>query len=242
MTGKCFIGCSGFSYSHWQGLFYPEDLPKSRWFSYYASNFKTVEINSSFYHLPRESTCAKWAEQAPKGFTYTLKMWRAVTHYQRLKNAKEPLNTFISHITPLKDKLGVILVQLPPSLHKDTSLLESFLSLLPRDFSFAFEFRHKSWYEDETYELLGKFGSHFVIHDYQGKPSPRIVIGRLAYTRFHGPKGDYTGSYEAEVLKDWAQFFKSKLKEGKDCFAYFNNDFQAFAPKNAQTLKKLVES
>jgi len=169
-------------------------------------------------------------------------MWRQITHYNRLRETQEKVRLFAHRLTPLVSRIAAVLVQLPPGLHKDNDLLKSFLQELPRDFKFAFEFRHKSWYDKDVYELLEESGAHFVIHDYQGKPSPKEVIGDLAYIRFHGPEGNYRGSYSDAVLAEWAQFINDKARAGKTCLAFFNNDFEAMAPANAKTLLKLVES
>ncbi len=240
-AGKILIGCSGWSYAHWRGLFYPEELPRSRWFEHYTANFRTVEINSTFYHLPQRKTCEKWVNNSPEEFVYTIKMWRAITHYSRLKGTQEQLTTFMSRIEPMLEKTTCILVQLPPGLHKDMKLLQSFIKLLPESPLFAFEFRHKSWYTDEVYKLLEKVGVAFVVHDYQAKPSPRIVLGNSLYVRFHGPKGNYTGGYKNETLKDWATWIVKNSARGVDCLAYFNNDFEANAVFNARTLIRMVE-
>ncbi len=233
------VGCSGWSYNHWRGAFYPEEIPKSKWFSHYSSIFQTVEVNSTFYHLPREGTCKKWYEEAPAGFLYALKLWRAITHFQRLEDVEEPLKTFLSRISPLQDKLAVVLVQLPPSLHREHPLLEAFLKLLPKEPPFAFEFRHLSWYEEGTYKLLERYGAHLVIHDYRARRSPLTSIGGLTYARFHGPKGDYRGSYERENLRRFANYFLEQANAGAKVFGYFNNDYDANAPKNALTLLTL---
>jgi len=242
LMGRIFIGCSGFSYDHWRGIFYPEDLPKTEWLGFYSSQFNAVEINSTFYHLPKKTTTKKWADNCPSGFLYVVKMWRQITHYKRLKEAQEPIKVFISRVEALIPKIAAVLVQLPPGLHKELDLLKSFLRQLPSGIKFAFEFRHKSWYEDDTYRVLEEAGAHFVIHDYQGKVSPKKVIGDLAYIRFHGPEGNYRGSYGDAVLADWARFINDNACHGKTCLAFFNNDFEAMAPANAKTLLKLIET
>ena len=234
------IGCSGWSYDHWRGDFYPENLAKSKWFSHYATQFSTVEVNATFYHLPRETTWDKWRDAAPDGFIYAIKLWRQVTHRRRLADAQEPLSTFLRGAEKLGERLGSILVQLPPGLHADHQLLSSFLSLLPRELRFAFEFRHRSWYEDETYRLLEKHGCSFVLHDYRGRVTPRVAVGPFIYLRFHGPEGDYQGGYSREALSDWANWLREQAASGRECFAYFNNDIGGHAPRDAKALTELV--
>ena len=240
MSTRLHIGCSGWSYDHWRGDFYPENLAKSKWFSHYATQFSTVEVNATFYHLPRETTWDKWRDAAPEGFIYAIKLWRQVTHRRRLADAQEPLSTFLRGAEKLGERLGSILVQLPPGLHADHQLLSSFLSLLPRELRFAFEFRHRSWYEDETYRLLEKHGCSFVLHDYRGRVTPRVAVGPFIYLRFHGPEGDYQGGYSREALSDWASWLTEQASSGREVFAYFNNDIGGHAPRDAKALTELV--
>ena len=155
------IGTSGWYYDHWKELFYPAGLAKRKWFEYYAQFFNTVEVNNTFYHLPKESTIKRWHEIAPRGFLYAVKANRYITHIKKLKDVAEPLERFFERVDLLKGKLGPILYQLPPSLHKDLDLLASFVKLLPKRKIAVFEFRHQSWYENDTFELLEKLGVGF---------------------------------------------------------------------------------
>jgi uncharacterized protein YecE (DUF72 family) len=141
MNTHCHIGTSGWVYPHWRGVFYPPDLPQSRWFDYYSQHFATVEINSSFYRLPAETTFDRWQAQAPPGFIYAVKANRFLTHLKRLKDVAEPLERFLSRARRLGDTLGPILWQLPPHWHADPVRLESFATLLPTDVTNVFEFR-----------------------------------------------------------------------------------------------------
>jgi len=234
------IGTSGWYYDHWKERFYPADLPKSKWFEYYAQYFDTVEINNTFYHLPKEQTLQRWHEIAPKDFLYAVKANRYITHIKRLKDSAEPLERFFERVNLLKNRLGPILYQLPPSLQKDLDLLEAFIKLLPMRKTAVFEFRHKSWYSDDTFELLDKSGASFCIHDMPGKESPRIVTGGVIYIRFHGTSSRYSGSYPKSQLQNWAEWLEDQAKNVHAIYAYFNNDAQAHAIKNAKQLKEYM--
>lgn len=232
------IGTSGWHYNHWQGLFYPAQLPKSKWLEYYAENFDTVEINNTFYQLPKEVSLKRWHKQVPENFIYTVKTNRYITHIKRLKEVSEALERFFERINILAEKLGPILYQLPPSMHKDLNLLASFIKLLPKKQLGIFEFRHESWYCDDTFKLLDKSGIGFCIHDMPGKETPRIITGDVIYVRFHCPTGKYQGNYSKSALQDWANWLKEHIKEARCIYAYFNNDIGGHAIRNAKTLKE----
>ena len=232
------IGTSGWYYDHWKEVFYPASLPKSKWFEHYAQHFDTVEINNTFYHLPKEQSLQRWHKLAPEGFRYAVKANRFITHIKKLKDTSEPLERFFERINLLKSNLGPILYQLPPSLHKNLNLLETFIKLLGKRKTAVFEFRHESWYSDDTFELLRKFNVGFCIHDMPGKESPRVVTTDIVYVRFHGTTGRYSGSYPKSALREWAKWLKAQAKNARGIYAYFNNDAQAHAIKNAKQLKE----
>jgi uncharacterized protein YecE (DUF72 family) len=232
------IGTSGWYYDHWKELFYPAGLPKSKWFEHYAQHFDTVEINNTFYHLPKEQSLQRWHKLAPKGFLYAVKANRYITHIKKLKDTSEPLQRFFERIDILKRSLGPVLYQLPPSLHQDLDLLTSFIKLLPKKRPAVFEFRHESWYSDDTFDLLKKLKVGFCIHDMPGKESPRIVTSNIIYIRFHGTTGRYSGCYSKSALQNWAKWLKEQSKKAHGIYAYFNNDAHAHAIKNARQLKE----
>jgi uncharacterized protein YecE (DUF72 family) len=234
------IGTSGWYYEHWRELFYPVVLPKSKWFEYYARYFNTVEINNTFYHLPKEQSVKRWQEIAPEGFLYAVKANRYITHIQKLKDTAESMQRFFDRINILKVKLGPVLYQLPPSLHIDLERLEAFIKLLPKRKNAIFEFRHKSWYCDDTFKLLKKFRAGFCIHDMPGKESPLIITSDIIYVRFHGTTGRYSGSYSKSQLQNWAKWFKEQAKKARGIYIYFNNDAHAHAIKNAKQLKEMI--
>ena len=233
------IGTSGWHYAHWEGPYYPDKLPKSKWFQHYAKDFDTVEINNTFYQLPKQQTFELWHSQAPKNFLYTVKANRYITHIKRLKDPKEPLERFFERALLLKQNLGPILYQLPPNFHKDLDRLKVFLSALPKDRTAVFEFRHKSWFSQDTYKLLQQFNAAFCIHDMPGMKAPRVVTTDVIYIRFHGPTGKYAGNYSKTALKNWAQWLKENIKNASAVYIYFNNDVDANAVFNAKTLKQL---
>jgi uncharacterized protein YecE (DUF72 family) len=232
------IGTSGWHYSHWSGPFYPAELPKNKWLEFYSRHFDTVEINNTFYHQPKPQTFKNWQKQAPKDFLFTVKANRFITHIKRLKDVEEPLERFFTGAQLLKKNLGPILYQLPPSMHKDLDRLKAFLQILPEGRIAVFEFRHNSWYCEDTYKLLDKFNTGFCIHDLVGVPTPRIITGSVVYLRFHGPTGRYQGNYTKAMLKNWAEWIKEHTQEVHSVYAYFNNDISGHAIKNAKTLKE----
>lgn len=237
---KIRIGCSGWNYRHWRGAFYPEGLPVKNWFAFYAGQFDTVEINNSFYRLPRAETFDSWREQAPVDFLYAVKANRFITQAKKLKDCEEPIARMMAPTRHLGRALGPILYQLPPMLGMNLERLEAFLKLLPTDLTHVFEFRDKSWYSDATLELLDRFGAGFVAHDFPGKASPRWAAGNVAYVRFHGGIGKYYGRYSDEVLLDWSDWMLGQARAGRSIWAYFNNDGDAAAIHDALTLKAMM--
>ena len=234
------VGTSGWYYDHWAGRFYPPDLPKGQWLQCYAQHFDTVEINNTFYHLPKEQTLQRWHKLAPEGFLYAVKANRYITHIRKLSDAAEPLERFFERARLLENTLGPVLYQLPPSLHKDLPRLETFARLLPKEPAAVFEFRHQSWYDDETFKLLDKLGVGFCVHDMPGNESPRAVTGDIVYLRFHGTSGRYAGSYPESQLRDWAGWLKDQARSTRAIYAYFNNDAHGHAVKNAKQLREFL--
>jgi uncharacterized protein YecE (DUF72 family) len=233
------IGTSGWHYSDWTERFYPADLPKNSWLEYYAGHFDTVEINNTFYRQPKLQTFKNWRKQVPKNFLFVIKASRFITHIKRLKDVEESLERFFEGVRLLKSNLGPILYQLPPSMHKDLNRLKAFLKILPKKSVSVFEFRHESWFSDDIYELLGDFNAAFCVHDLMDVP--RIITSDIIYLRFHGTTGRYQGNYSKPALQKWANWVKDNLKGKKAFFAYFNNDYNAFAVNNAKTLKQQFE-
>src|SRR5215213_146188 len=239
-VSRIHIGCSGWVYRHWRGLLYPEGLPQKRWFERYAEEFDTVEINASFYRLPRAETFESWRDKAPPGFCYAVKVNRFITHLKKLAGVDEALAEFVALARRMKHRLGPLLYQLPPSLKLDLGRLEAFLKLVPADLGNVFEFRNPSWYAPETYALLDRYGASFCAHDMPGSKTERIAVGPLAYVRFHGGEGKYWGRYSDEGLLSWADWVIEQARSGRPVWCYFNNDIHGHAIEDARTLKSMI--
>ena len=240
MTGRIRIGCSGWIYRHWRELFYPQGTPQRLWYGFYADTFETVELNTSFYHLPKPETFAKWRDQAPSGFRYAVKAPRFITHMKKLKECAEPVEEFLSRARNLGETIGPILYQLPPKWGCNTARLEEFIALLPPDLIHVFEFREKSWITEEMLALLDSRGVSFCVHDMPGSQTPRWASGPIAYVRFHGGEGKYWGRYSDEGLLGWTDWIVEQARADRDVWCYFNNDIDAHAIHDAQTLKSMV--
>lgn len=231
-----YIGTSGWHYADWKGIFYPVDLPKSKWLGFYARHFLTVELNNSFYHLPSEKAFVNWREASPGGFIFAVKVSRFITHVKRLKNAEEPLQNFLERADLLVDKLGPLLYQLPPNMKRNDERLESFLSILPGQYRHVFEFRHESWFDDEVLRILMRYNAGFCIFDMPDLTSPVAATADFAYIRFHGSAGLYSSSYSDKELAEWADKITELSKKVKAVYIYFNNDVAGYAIDNAKTL------
>jgi len=237
---RLWVGTSGWYYNHWIGRFYPEDLDKKDWLDFYCRHFSTVEINATFYRMPFENMVRGWASRAPEGFRYAVKGNRRITHLKKLVGVDEDLRDYFRRIELLGDRLGVILWQLPPSLHEDTERLQSFLARLPREMKHAVEFRHRSWLQPRVYAVLEKFNVACVSVSSSRMPADFTVTADFVYYRFHGLGGGYAHDYTRTELEPWAAQARKALREGRTVFAYFNNDAEARAPKNARELMRMI--
>ncbi|MBM4136975.1 MAG: DUF72 domain-containing protein [Nitrospira sp.] len=236
------IGCSGFLYDHWKGNFYPKDLSKSHWFEYYCKQFPTVELNVTFYHLPERETFAKWYLSTPEGFVFSLKGSRFITHVKKLKDCEEPVEVFFSRALLLKEKLGVILWQLPPQFTFDLERLEAFLEALkPYHMRNTFEFRNETWINKKVIALLQKHNGTLCMADWPEFLDELPLTADFVYIRRHGEGGGYATSYTTEVLKEDAKHIKAYIRQKKDVFIYFNNDAFGYAPENARELITLIQ-
>jgi len=212
------IGTSGFSYPEWKKVFYPEDLPSKNYLNYYAEHFKTTEINNTFYRLPSRKTTEGWYANVPQDFSFTLKLTQKITHIRRLKGAHEEMNAFLEGAAGLMEKMGPILVQLPPNFRKDAAVLEEFLRDYAKKGKLAFEFRHESWFSDDTYELLKEHHCSLGVVEAEESAAVKEVTGPFIYMRLR--KGDYT----AEELASWANWIRSQKK---DVYCYLKHDEKA---------------
>jgi len=230
------IGTSGWHYDHWRGRFYPEKLAKTKWLEFYTGHFATVELNNSFYRLPSEAAFATWRDSSPASFTFAVKVSRFITHIKRLKEAGEAVEKFITRAKILGEKLGPLLYQLPPNMHRNDEVLESFVSTLPQGMKHVFEFRHESWLEEGVFQILHKYNIGFCIFDMPSVSCPLVATTDFAYVRFHGSAGLYWSCYSDEELASWAKRLASLAQNLKATYIYFNNDAEAFAVRNATTL------
>ena len=234
------VGTSGWHYDDWKGLFYPEKLPKSKWLEFFADRFTTVELNNTFYRLPSEKAFKNWHDSTPAEFIFAVKMSRFVTHIKRLNDTREALQNFMSRATLLKGKLGPVLYQLPPGLHRDDARLMAFLADLPQGYKHVFEFRHESWLADEVYDILRQYHIGMCVFDMPGLSCPLLATTDFAYIRFHGKDSLYSSCYSDEELADWAEKIQKLAENLDEIYIYFNNDVQGFALKNAETIRKYL--
>jgi uncharacterized protein YecE (DUF72 family) len=231
------IGTSGWVYPHWQGVFYPEGYPKRKWLEYYATHFDVVELNASFYRLPDSETFQKWRQRTPVGFVWAVKMNRYVTHVRRLKNVESAICHFYEAVLSLGDKLGPILIQLPPSLVYERSLIDGFIKLLDPSLKHAVEIRHVSWIQDEFLDRLRQFNVAFCISDTAGRYPMQIAkTADFAYLRLHGSQQLYASLYSEEELKSWAEKIGNWSCE---TWVFFDNDFEGNAVRNALRLREI---
>lgn len=242
---KILIGTSGWMYGDWVGKFYPEGLKDRDKLKFFTTQFSTVEINSTFYHLPKENTFKNWHDQAPKDFIYSLKLGRFVIRNKRLildDESKSYIRTFLKYSRQLKEHLGCVLIQLPYSFKFDSEVIEKFFKFLSGTVKrmkfrpdFAIEFRNTSWFNEDTCEILRKFNVSQVVSNSSRWPESKEVTADFAYIRLHGPERLFASSYSNKQLKDWTAFIKS-YKSIKKCYVYFNNDMFGYAIDNAKYL------
>jgi uncharacterized protein YecE (DUF72 family) len=231
------VGTSGWQYGSWRDRFYPKGVPQRAWLRHYASRFPVVEVNNTFYMLPKESTFDRWREETPKGFLFVVKASRYITHVRRMREAKDPVDLFWSRATRLGPKLGPVLFQFPPNLKADVPLLAEFLRLLPRAMRPAFEFREPSWWRDDVFEALDRAGGAWVLADRPGARVREIVTGGWSYIRFHQGRPAHPG-YTRQKLRAWADRIAALAVP--EAFVFFNNDPLAAAPRDALVLEELL--
>lgn len=233
------IGTSGFTYKHWREVFYPEGVPQKKWLEFYAQNFETVELNNTFYAMPRENTCTSWAARTGRNFLFAVKLNRILTHRWRLMHPEELLERYLQAVGCLGSKLGPILVQLPPKWRADPQRLDGFLDVAPSQYRWCLEFRDPAWLCDEVYQVLRKHNAALVIHDLI-PDHPRELTADWTYLRFHGTSG-HDGNYDVQQIKAMAKDVAGYVSKGLDTFAYFNNDLYGYAVKNAMALKEMLQ-
>ena len=235
------IGCSGFYYSDWKGPFYPPGLPQKNWLHYYCSVFPAVELNVTYYRLPKASTFDIWYKDTPRDFTFSLKGSRFITHVKRLDIQRQSLELFFRGALRLKKKLKVVLWQLPPSFQIDIKRLIAFIRLLKKyPVKHTIEFRHESWLTAEVFDICSENNITLCMADWPDFIDTLQVTADFVYLRRHGKGGRYNTDYSKTDLKKDAFRIETFMAEGRDVFLFFNNDAYGCAPKNAQELTKLI--
>jgi uncharacterized protein YecE (DUF72 family) len=237
-TKEIWIGCSGWNYRDWRETVYPKGLPAKRWLEHYAQLFRTVEVNNTFYRLPTVSAVQGWAEQTPDDFLFTVKSSRYLTHMKRLTDMGAGVERFYERIEPLitARKLGPVLWQLPGNFHRDDERLEAALESLPPG-RHCFEFRHPSWFAGDVFELLREHGVALVIGDHPERPfQTHELTADWTFIRFHYGSRGRGGNYSPSELETWKRRIAS-WRSRAEVFAYFNNDWKAYAVKNALFLQ-----
>jgi uncharacterized protein YecE (DUF72 family) len=232
---ELYVGTSGYSYDEWKGSFYPKDLPAKQMLSYYAERLNSVEINNTFYRLPKASVLEGWAEQVPTGFLFSIKASRRITHFARLKpEAREPTEYMLSTVKSLGDRLGVVLFQLPPNLKADVERLGDFLGQLPPSAPMAFEFRHESWRDEAVRDLLRARGMALVCADTEESPDDEVIVptARWGYLRLRRP------DYSDADLSCWAERVKGAGWER--AFVFFKHEDEGAGPRLAARFGELA--
>jgi uncharacterized protein YecE (DUF72 family) len=224
-------------YDSWRGGLYPERTPKRRWLELYAERFDTVEVNSTFYRLARREAVTGWVEQTPRGFLFSVKASRYLTHVRRLRDIEQGIKRFYDPLEPLmqSSKLGPVLWQLPENFHRDDARLAALLELLPPGLH-TIEFRHPSWFVPEVMELLRRYGVALAIGDHPSRPFQTYeATADWRFIRFHFGSRGRNGNYSAREIAEWAQRI-SGWRRRETVYAYFNNDWNGYAPANAELL------
>jgi uncharacterized protein YecE (DUF72 family) len=235
------VGTSGWSYDHWRGDFYPDGLAKNRWFDFYAARFNTVEVNSTFYRSFKDSTYQNWRNRAPKDFRYVLKVPRLISHRHRLCDTSALIAEFTRSAHLLGNRLGLLLLQLPPNLPYQPQLLDAALHDFIPPSLVAVEFRDEKWLTEEIFALLRQRGANYCNPDHPQHPLTNIVTGDTGYLRLHGRRTWYADNYSQEALCAVAETVHKLEQQGaKEVFVFFNNDYAAYAPHNASALSQLV--
>ncbi|MDH6571452.1 uncharacterized protein YecE (DUF72 family) [Streptomyces sp. SAI-117] len=237
-----FVGTSGWQYKDWRGVLYPDGVPVRHWLEEYAGHFPTVEINNAFYRLPSRETFEAWRERVPGDFVVAVKASRYLTHIKRLKDPEEPVHRLMSHAEGLGDRLGPVLLQLPPTLRADTELLDACLACFPTSVRVAVEPRHSSWWTPETRKVLETRGAALCWADVRARPvTPLWRTTDWGYVRFHEGRARAWPSYGRRSLETWAARIGETWAGSEDVYVYFNNDPNGAAVRNAKTFTSLCQ-
>ena len=237
------IGCSGFSYNHWRGNFYPDHLPQKHWFAHYCSVFATVELNVTFYRLPKPETFESWQRETPPAFVFAIKGSRFITHIKRLNEPEEAVERYFDAALKLEEKLKVVLWQLPPGFSRDLQRLARFLEVLAKyPVRHTVEFRNESWLTEDVFSLCRAHNTALCMADWPPFLTQLPDTADFVYIRRHGHTGDNTGRYSSEELAGDARRLEGYLGGGRDVFIYFNNDIGGYAPQNALELREMLKA
>lgn len=242
------IGTSGWSYKHWgNGVFYPPKLAQREWLAFYSKHFNTVEVNSTFYHLLKKSVFEKWKDTVPGDFLFVVKASRFITHLKRLKEPESSTAKFLENISGLGEKLGPVLVQLPPSMPFDAVRLRNFLDVITNvkiipNLRLALEVRNSSWLNEHAFWILRQKNVALCFADWPGLKVDSPVTADFVYLRRHGPDEAYSSDYSIEMLQHDARKISAWNNHGLDVYVYFNNDIGGYAVKNALQLQGLLAS
>jgi len=237
-----FVGTSGWSYDHWTGRFYPQDIDRRKWLEFYCREFDTVELNSSFYRLPRRKTFENWRNRSPKNFIFSVKMSRYVSHVKRLIEPEKTLSKFFESVSGLREKCGPILIQLPPSLGFEQQRAENFFRELEKyNYKLTLECRNKSWFFKDSYNLMKEYNIALCLADTPHFPYAEEITSDFVYIRLHGHERLYASNYSEEQLQGWVEKIRGWNKKKKmNCYVYFDNDANAYAVDNAIRLKEIL--
>jgi uncharacterized protein YecE (DUF72 family) len=237
---EIWIGTSGYVYRHWRkGVFYPSGLAAREELGYYASHFRTVELNNSFYRLPTPEVFERWRESTPSQFRFSVKASRFITHIKRLSGVGAELALFLERADRLGPKLGPVLFQLPPTQQRDLPRLADFLALLTSGLRWVIEFRHPSWHTREVYQLLTEHSVALCIPVGGGVHPDRVTTAPFTYFRMHRGK-ESGGGFTREELSSWSRQIRGLGNAGKEVYVYFNNDWEGYAVRDAVTLQEML--
>lgn len=249
MSARAYVGTSGWNYKHWRGLIYEAGFPQKKWLGFIAQNFDTVEVNTSFYRIPKPETVASWQESTPDEFVFALKLWRGITHYRKLKAAGDLTERFLKSAEALPvRRRAPLLIQLPPNQGRDLPKLEQYVreyrELAPTKWDIAVEFRNATWLEPDVYRSMDRLRVAVCLHDMTGKgATDEPNDARFIYIRRHGSTdGRYAGSYSPEAIGRDAERIRSWVREGRSVYVYYNNDIGGHAFRNAKDLKAAISS
>lgn len=236
------IGTSGWQYKSWKQRFYPNNVTQNSWLDYYVSRFQTVEINNSFYRLPSEENFSKWANSAPDDFIFASKISRYLSHAKKLKEPQEPIFRFLNSTKGLGDKMGPVLIQLPPNFEVKLDALDEALSYFPSKVKVAVEFRHSSWFISETKSILEKYGAALCLADRSGIITPVWKTANWGYVRFHfGDSASRPWCYKRKDLDRWAELVAQYWTKDEIVYVFFNNDSSACAIRDARWFSQSLQ-